>query len=412
MKHACDPCPDAPGGRPDRPGPGRRAVCVALASGGLLGGCPDPRPGPGPAAPAAGGGGPASAPPGPGPASAPPEAGPASAPGPASSPAASAAPPASAPRASEPGGTAGVPPIFVLNSLDADVSVIDGQSLQELKRIPVGKEPHHLYLTPDRQTLMVANALGDSITCIDPLRAEVQRELRQIPDPYHLRFSPDMRWFVTLANRLDHVDLYHWEPGEADPLRLVRRIPTGKTPSHQWIDSRSERVYATMQDSDELIAVDLKTQDIAWRVPTGRMPADVYLSADDRTVFVALTGDKVVEVFDVSDGPGRPVARIETGAGAHAFRAIGDRRHLLCSNRAANTLSLIDTETRTVVDRFPGPGGPDCMDLRRDGRTLLLTSRWARRLTVIDLPTRAVVAQVKVGASPHGVFTLDHAPRQ
>ncbi|MDH4391574.1 MAG: YncE family protein, partial [Aquabacterium sp.] len=36
-------------------------------------------------------------------------------------------------------------PIFVLNSLDANVSVIDPVSFAEIKRIPTGKEPHHLY---------------------------------------------------------------------------------------------------------------------------------------------------------------------------------------------------------------------------------------------------------------------------
>ena len=40
------------------------------------------------------------------------------------------------------------PPIFVLNSLDADVSVVDPASFTQIKRIPTGKEPHHLYLTP------------------------------------------------------------------------------------------------------------------------------------------------------------------------------------------------------------------------------------------------------------------------
>ncbi|MFO1227912.1 MAG: YncE family protein, partial [Roseateles sp.] len=34
------------------------------------------------------------------------------------------------------------PPVFVLNSLDADVSVIDPASFTQIKRIPTGKEPH------------------------------------------------------------------------------------------------------------------------------------------------------------------------------------------------------------------------------------------------------------------------------
>ena len=36
------------------------------------------------------------------------------------------------------------PPVFVLNSLQADISVIDPESWVETARIPTGKEPHHL----------------------------------------------------------------------------------------------------------------------------------------------------------------------------------------------------------------------------------------------------------------------------
>jgi len=77
----------------------------------------------------------------------------------------------------------------------------------------------------------------------------------------------------------------------------------------------------------------------------------------------------------------------------------------------ANTISLIDTQSLTVVEQYPGPGGPDCMEMLADGKTLLVTSRWARKLTFIDLPSKKVVRQVDVGRSPHGVWTLDHAPR-
>jgi YVTN family beta-propeller protein len=304
-------------------------------------------------------------------------------------------------------------PIFVLNSLDATVSVIDPVTFAEVKRIPVGKEPHHLYMTPDEKSLLVANAVGDSLTFIDPATAQVQRTLTGISDPYQLRFSPDMKWFVTLGNRLNHIDIYRWQPDHAaEPMKLVKRIPSGKTPSHQFIDSKSSVVYASMQDSDELVAVDLATQSIRWRVPTGKLPADVYLTADDHYLFVGLTGDRFVEVYDVSNGPARLVKRIPTGEGAHAFRALGDKRHIFASNRVANTISLIDTQTQSVVPDFPGPGGPDDMEVSADGKTLLVSSRWIKKATWIDIASRQVVRQVNVGRSPHGIYTLDHAPRQ
>lgn len=304
-------------------------------------------------------------------------------------------------------------PIFVLNSLDADISVVDPVSFKQIKRIPTGKEPHHLYLTPDEKSLVVANALGDSLTFVNPLTAEVQRVLHGIPDPYHLRFSPDMKWFVTAANRLDHVALYRWVPADAAmPLQLVKRIAAPKTPSHLSIDSKSSVLYVSLQDSDELLAIDLNTQAPRWKIPVGKMPADIFLTPDDKHLLVALTGDKQVEVYEVSGAAPRLVKRIVTGKGAHSFRAWGDRRHVLVSNRAGNTISKLDMQSFSVVDEFPGPSGPDDMEVLGDGRTVLVTSRWAGKLTMIDTQTRKVVRQVKVGKSPHGVWTLDHMPRQ
>ncbi|MCW5223280.1 YncE family protein [Verminephrobacter aporrectodeae subsp. tuberculatae] len=306
------------------------------------------------------------------------------------------------------GALAEAPPLFVLNSLDADVSVVDPVTWTETARIAVGKEPHHLYLTPDEKSLIVANALDDSLTFVDPRTAQVQRTVRGIVDPYHLRFSPDMKWFVTAANRLNHVDLYHWNGKD---LALVQRVATARTPSHLWIDSRSTTVYATMQDSDELVAIDLATQRIRWRVQTGAMPADIYGSADDKRLFVGLTGDDAVEVFDVSGPEPVSVHRIRTGSGAHAFRAAGDGRHLYVSNRVANSISKIDMHTQQLVESYPVPGGPDCMDLSADGRFIYVSARWARRLSIVDTHAKQVVRQVTVGKSPHGVWTLQHAPR-
>jgi YVTN family beta-propeller protein len=299
-------------------------------------------------------------------------------------------------------------PVFVLNSLDADVSVIDPTTWREIKRIPTGKEPHHLYMTPDEKSIIVANALADSLTFIDPRTAEVQRLVRGVIDPYHLRFSPDMKWLVVNGNRLNHVDLYRWDGKD---LALAKRIPTGKTPSHIWIDSRSTTAYSTMQDSDELVAIDLARQEIKWRIKTGPMPADIFATPDDKTLLVGLTGSDGMEIFDVSGDAPRAVRRVKTGAGAHAFRSAGDGRHVYLSNRVANTISKIDLATLQVVDSYPAPGGPDCMEVMAGGRYLLTTSRWARKLTIIDTQTHQVVRQVKVGKSPHGVWTLDHAPR-
>ncbi len=309
-------------------------------------------------------------------------------------------------------------PVFVLNSLDANISMIDPKNWKEIKRIPTGKEPHHLYLTPDSKSLIVANALGDSLTFIEPKTGDIQRIVRGILDPYHLRFSPDMKWFVVAGNRLNHVDVYSWNAAIGD-LKLIKRIPTAQTPSHMTIDSKSTTVYVTMQDSDELVAIDLATQTVKWRMPTGASPADVYSTPDDKYLLVGLTGGDSVEVFEkkstgvqqVGYAP-KLIKTIPTGKGAHAFRSAGDGKHVFVSNRIANTISKMNMETLAIVATYPvGSNGPDCMEVSANGKQLLVTARWSRQLAVIDLTTGKVSNTIAVGSSPHGVWTLQHANR-
>jgi YVTN family beta-propeller protein len=102
---------------------------------------------------------------------------------------------------------------------------------------------------------------------------------------------------------------------------------------------------------------------------------------------------------------------LKTGLGAHAFRGAGDSRHVFVSNRVSNTISKIDYQTMTVLESYPAPSGPDCLDLSKDGQLIYVASRWAGKRSVIDRSTRQVVRQIKVGKSPHGVWTLDHALR-
>ena len=57
---------------------------------------------------------------------------------------------------------------IILNSGEASVSLIDMPTRQVMKTIPVGKEPHHLMMTPDQKTLLIANAAGNDVVLMNP----------------------------------------------------------------------------------------------------------------------------------------------------------------------------------------------------------------------------------------------------
>lgn len=297
--------------------------------------------------------------------------------------------------------------VVVLNSRDATVTLLDSVKYNEITSFSVGKEPHHLMATPDNQSLIVASSVGNELIFLDPKSGQIQRRIKGILDPYQIGFSPDQKWFVVNALRLDRVDFYRFEG--KNPV-LVKRVPLAQLPSHMAFDADSSTVFITQQGNDRVSAIDLATQTIKWTMAVGNLPAGISMTPDNKHLLVGIMGSDVVEVIDWRKQT--IVKRIKAGKGTHNFRALGDGRHVLVSNRVSNTINIIDQQTLENVGTIPVPGGPDCMEVTPDGKTVWATLRWIKKVAVIDVPTRRVVKLIPVGRSPHGVYFFDHAPHR
>lgn len=296
--------------------------------------------------------------------------------------------------------------VVVLNSRDATISLLDQATYQELKVIPIGKEPHHLMATPDNKSLIVASAIGNELVFLDPKTGEIQRRVAGIVDPYQIGFSPDQKWFIANALRLDRVDIYSYDGKD---LKLAKRLPLPKLPSHVAFSADSSTAFITQQGSDQVSAIDLATQKIKWTLAVGKLPAGITVTPDDKYLLVGIMGSDYVEVIDWRAK--RSVKIIKTGEGAHNFRSLGDKRYVFVSNRVSNTINIIDQQTLENVGTIKVPGGPDCMELTDDGKTLWVTLRWIKQVAVIDVASRKVIKMIPVGRSPHGVYFMNHAPR-
>lgn len=293
----------------------------------------------------------------------------------------------------------------VLNSGEASVSLIDMPTRKVIKTIPVGKEPHHLMMTPDQKTLLIANAAGNDVALMNPTTGELTGRIPDIIDPYQIGYSPNNKWFVANGNRLDRVDVYHAQGAD---LKLAKSIKLGKTPSHVAFTADSKIAFITLQDSNELAAIDLDTQTVIWKMTTGKVPAGVWMTPGDQYLLVGITGEDNVQVIDWKNR--KEVKRIFTGKGAHNFRPLGDKKHVFVSNRVASTISMINMQTLEKVSDITGlPAGPDDMEITPDGKTLWVTLRFSRKVGVIDIPSMKLMTVIPVGKSPHGVFFTPRA---
>jgi len=90
------------------------------------------------------------------------------------------------------------PLVYVPNSHDGTVTVIDPRTYRVVRTFPTGTLPQHVVPSYDLSTLWVANNLGNTLTPIDPATG---REGQPVPvsDPYNLYFTPDGRFALVVA---------------------------------------------------------------------------------------------------------------------------------------------------------------------------------------------------------------------
>lgn len=282
--------------------------------------------------------------------------------------------------------------VLVMNSGEASLSIIDMTTRQELRRIPVLREPHHNMLTPDRKELLVGDTVGNELLAFDPNTFELKRRI-PIADPYQIGFSPDAKYFVVNGLARAQVDLY-------DPVtyKLIKRFPLKSMPSHMAFAPDSSAVFITLQGTAKLAAIDLKALTVRWIAETGPAPAGVMWNHGK--LLVANMGADDVWVLDPTTG--KTERKIRTGKGAHQLFPTPDGKQIYVNNRIDSTSVVLDATTLNQVRSYKLPGGPDDIEFAPDGK-VWFTLRFVHKTAVLD-PATGTFETIAVGRSPHGIF--------
>ena len=68
----------------------------------------------------------------------------------------------------------------MLDSGEAQLTLIDEAKRKVLGTQPTGKEPHHLMITPDGNSLIVADSVSNDLIFVDPHSGKVQKRVEDI----------------------------------------------------------------------------------------------------------------------------------------------------------------------------------------------------------------------------------------
>jgi YVTN family beta-propeller protein len=291
---------------------------------------------------------------------------------------------------------AGKAACFVVNSLDASVSVIDVARKTVTATIPMLREPHHLVLTPDKKSVIVGDTTANSFFFLDPYTGEVQRRLAA-SDPYQLLFSPNGTILTTTCLANARVEIF-----EVGTYALKYRIKAPTLPSHIAYSPDSRRVFVTLQGTDGLMAIDTATGTPLWTVPIGTTPAGVLWH--EGKLLVGIMGEAHFAVADPDTG--KIIKKIAADEGSHTIFRDHYTGVLYGTNRVAGTLTVIDPHSLNPVQSIRMPGFPDDLEFSPDGK-IWAALRHAHAVGVLD-PKTGEIERIRVGRGPHGIWLNTH----
>jgi DNA-binding beta-propeller fold protein YncE len=297
----------------------------------------------------------------------------------------------------------GDPPfVYVPNSASNTVDVISQRTFKIVEHFPTGELPQHVTPSYDLTKLYVDNDLGNSLTPIDPRTGRPGTPI-PVEDPYNLYFTPDGRFAIVVAERLQRLDFRN-----PHTMRLIHSLydPECRGVDHMDFSADGRYAFASCEFAGRMIKVDLGTQQVVSTLLLAHgvsSPQDVKLAPDGAVLY---TADQAAGgLWEIDPDTFKVIGFLPTGAGAHGLYPSRNAKLMYVSNRAAGTVSVVSFETRKVVGTWviPPPASPDMGGVSADGSTLWLSGRYNAEVYAIDTRTGKLRARIPVGLGPHGL---------
>jgi len=287
--------------------------------------------------------------------------------------------------------------------------------------LPLGDLPLNLQLTRSGHLLAVTNngQSKQSIQLIDPRAGKLLDQATIGKSWYGLKFSADgQRLYASGGN--DNTILAYRIANQkfagADTIRLGAAWPKEKiSPTGLEINDARQRLYAVTKEDNALYVVDLATKATVSKLALGHEAYGCLLAPDKKTLYIALWGGDKVACYDTQTG--RITGEIATESHPNELIQTRNGQYLFVANANSNSVSVIDTKTRKVLEvvstalyptKLTG-ATPNSLALSADEKTLYIANADNNCLAVFDVSApgkSASLGFIPTGWYPTSVRTL------
>lgn len=299
--------------------------------------------------------------------------------------------------------------LVVLNKNDATAWFVDARSGERLHEAAVGVGPHEAAASPDGAFVAVCNygdqtTIGSSLTILDVATGAVRTTIDLAPwrRPHGIQFTKDGKLLITAETdqKLLVVDV--------ESKTVVATVPTKARLSHMVVaEQDGSRAYVANIGSGSVSVLDLEKRECVGEVRTDKGCEGLALRPGTKELWTTNRAADTVSV--VATDTLKEAARIECGKFPLRVAFTPDGKRALVACTESDVVAVLDATTRKVVTRIAleADAKPAGILVTPDGSRAYVALMARGEIAEIDLGTLRVVRALKTGTVPDGMAWIE-----
>ncbi|HJY85792.1 MAG TPA: beta-propeller fold lactonase family protein [Candidatus Acidoferrales bacterium] len=304
--------------------------------------------------------------------------------------------------------------LVVLNKSDHEAALVDPAAYQVVAKLPTGRGPHEVATSPDGHYAYVSNygqfgllrqgeppkrEPGNTITVLNLREGKLKTtfDLGSYTQPHGLAVSGDgSRVWVTCEGAQSVLEL------DAPTGKILKAWKTNQQTSHMVVPTPDEKkLYLTNIGSGSVSVINRSTDAVAT-IPTGAGAEGIAISPDGRQVWVANRAANTLSVMDTASD--KVVASLESG-GRMPIRVkfTLDGKQVWVSNARSNAVAVFDASSRHLLATIAVGAVPVGIEMAPDGKRAFVANTNDNQVTVLDVPARKLLRTFSTGTEPDGM---------
>jgi YVTN family beta-propeller protein len=289
--------------------------------------------------------------------------------------------------------------LFVANSFDLTVTVINLSTYLVDDTIDIGYKPHHLIASIDGSKVYASAFDDDNIVVISAIDLTVSKTITEVGDgPLAMCLSPSGDKLYVACKEGDQVTII----STSSDSKISEIKDVGDAPVYAATTFLDDYLYVTLEAESSVVKIDLiKNEVTSTKIAVGTSPQGIALTPNGNFFYTAnLDSDSVSGISVSSDRVVKTVG--SAGDGAKEVAILRNGEYALITNSNSDNVTVLSILDNLVVDTITVGSSPNGILASDDDKYVYVTDKGSNTVSILEdltsIPIDSVSKQYLTGS--------------